>query len=272
MDHFMGCLPPKKDIRDYKIKASAVSAVELPESYSWLCNYKHMPVKNQEQVSSCVAHAMSSILEYHIIGTKKLSTNFIYGGQYEVCGNEGQGMYLSDACKIVKKYGDATEEDCPGNTEVPECYDIASEALHNEEKMQRASLYKIESYANVDGIQAIKYAIYKYGPVLAAIEWFEDCEVVNRKLISNYKKGIGYHAIVLYGWNKDGFLFQNSWGEDWGVKGRATLPYDYKIAEAKSIIDAKDPEDIVKPIKINNKLVKILCKIINYILNLIFKK
>ena len=243
MDHFMGCLPPKKDIRDYKIKASAVSAVELPESYSWLCNYKYMPVKNQEQVSSCVAHAMSSILEYHIIGTKKLSTNFIYGGQYEVCGNEGQGMYLSDACKIVKKYGDATEEDCPGNTEVPECYDIASEALHNEEKMQKASLYKIE-----------------------------DCEVVNRKLISNYKKGIGYHAIVLYGWNKDGFLFQNSWGEDWGVKGRATLPYDYKIAEAKSIIDAKDPEDIVKPIKIDNKLVKILCKIINYILNLIFKK
>lgn len=37
---------------------------------------------------------------------------------------------------------------------------------------------------------------------------------------------LGGHAFVLVGYNRVGFLVQNSWGTDWGEDGFATLPYD----------------------------------------------
>jgi hypothetical protein len=40
------------------------------------------------------------------------------------------------------------------------------------------------------------------------------------------KKSTGGHAFALVGYNERGFVVQNSWGPDWGMKGFATLPYD----------------------------------------------
>lgn len=37
---------------------------------------------------------------------------------------------------------------------------------------------------------------------------------------------LGGHAFAIVGYNDLGFLVQNSWGEDWGKGGFATLPYD----------------------------------------------
>jgi hypothetical protein len=37
---------------------------------------------------------------------------------------------------------------------------------------------------------------------------------------------LGGHAFAVVGYNRVGFLVQNSWGEDWGKGGFATLPYD----------------------------------------------
>ena len=37
---------------------------------------------------------------------------------------------------------------------------------------------------------------------------------------------MGGHAFALVGYNRVGFLVQNSWGEEWGKGGFATLPYD----------------------------------------------
>jgi hypothetical protein len=39
-------------------------------------------------------------------------------------------------------------------------------------------------------------------------------------------ESLGGHAYILVGYNRIGFLVQNSWGTDWGDKGFATLPYD----------------------------------------------
>ena len=69
MTHFLGALKPKVDLRDYKI---AAAAAEYPESYS--CG-DLPPVKNQRNVSSCVAHATAEILE---VFNKKETNNFYY--------------------------------------------------------------------------------------------------------------------------------------------------------------------------------------------------
>lgn len=265
-----GCLPPKIDVRDYKLSKSCMKS-QLPQEYS----LDNLPkVKNQKQVGSCVAHATSSILEAHdlCIGDNHLSTNFIYGIQKQLCGHEGSGMYLRDACKIVKEYGDMLEEHCQGNHEVPQCWDIAETSLKCKEYKNIASNFQIKSYFNCCSNEEVKKAIYTYGPVLASIKWYDSYKVDKQGVLFGAEIGdYGYHAIMIYGWNQDGFLCQNSWGINWGNQGRFVLPYSIHIAEAKGIVDAvSDSRDIVKPKK--NKILNIIYKIINVILNYLKKR
>lgn len=265
MHNKYGCKPPVTDVRDYKLaKATADS---LPIAYAPIA----LPaVKNQGSVSSCVAHAASSILEYHDlkIGNNTLSTNFIYGIQKSECGHDGPGMYLRDACKIVTKYGDMLYTECSGNTEVPKCWSIAEKAL--KDKGTENSLYfRVESYFNCKTIEEIKRAIYNYGPVLASIKWYDTFKVNKNGVLTGESKGdYGYHAVMIYGWNERGFTCQNSWGTHWGEKGRFILPYEIPVAEAKGIVDAED-SFIVKPKR--NAFLDVIYKILNFILNLFNK-
>ena len=71
-----GCKPSPKDLRDYKIANLSQRNITYPEHFI----LDNLPqIKNQTTVNSCVAHAMSSILEYHDKSVHTLSTNFIYG-------------------------------------------------------------------------------------------------------------------------------------------------------------------------------------------------
>ena len=87
----LGCKLSPVDLRDYKICAGA----QLPDSFE--LDFSDIKVKNQGSVSSCVAHAMSTILEYHAHSNYQLSTNFIYGIRKALYNQQGKGMYLRDA-------------------------------------------------------------------------------------------------------------------------------------------------------------------------------
>lgn len=265
-----GAIRSKIDLRDYKI--SAAGANELPDMYA--C--ENLPrVKNQGGVSSCVAHATSSILEY-FDGTygvsHQLSTNFIYGLEKKVCGHDGKGMYLRNACKIVKEYGTPVETLCKGNTEVPHVYKIAESCLDDVAVTGNAYHFSIDAYFDCKDQYAIKKAIYKYGPVLACVKWYKDFKVKEGLLSSSLKGDYGWHAVMLYGWDDAGWLMQNSWGTGWGNNGRATIPYHFPVSEVKALIDSEmdiDKSDIIIPKR--NKFLDIVYHIINWILNL-FRK
>ena len=68
--------------------------------------------------------------------------------------------------------------------------------------------------------------------------------IIPKNLNENY---VGNHAMILVGWTKDGFIMQNSWGEEYGNHGRAILPYDYPIDEAWGITIQKEKENVIKP-------------------------
>lgn len=263
-----GCLPEKKDIRDYKLKAGVISAADLPEEFTFDVE---VPVKNQGTVNSCVAHAMSSILESYT--EDDLSTNFIYGTQKMLYGHEGEGMYLRDACATALKYGDMKYEDCPGNIEVPDCYESAEATFKVPEKKEAAYYYRINRYFTCNSPAEIKYAIYNYGPVLAALNWSYSFYVNDKGILSCEEKSPEYcggHAIMVIGWTKDGFLCQNSWGADWGMNGRFILPYTMSFTEARGIEDYNNVLDEDKdPIKEPSMALtlKVIYTIINKILN-----
>lgn len=264
-----GCKLSKFDIRDYKLDSSIIASYDFPTEY--VSNHL-VRVKNQNEVLSCVAHALSTILEYHTYpNTVKLSTNFIYGIQKELFNRDSTGMYLSDACKIALEYGDMLEVECPGNTEVPLCHSIASAAMRDKNKVENAYNHHIFAYYSCKSNDEIKYSIIHHGPVLASIKW-SSLYRVNKDGVLNGKmsEDAEYHAIVVYGYNEKGFLCQNSWGSNWGNGGRFILPYDISFSEARGIIDCEDHgEDIQKTNR--GFLWNIIYKIINFIVNLIKK-
>lgn len=261
--NFNGCLPPKIDVRDYTL--AKTSRISFPDKFV----IGSTTIKNQGRISSCVAHATSSILEYY--SRKILSTNFIYGIQKKECGHEGKGMYLRDACTIVKKYGDMLDEDCPGNDGVPDVWEVAEKAFADNDKMERAYAFRIKSYVSLKTKDDIKEAILNYGPVLGAVKWFNSFKYNSKTgcLEGEQSGDYGYHAIMIYGWDENGFLCQNSWGTGWGKRGVFTLPYSIPVAEAYILVDDENDGNIIQPKR--NAFLDIIYNFLNMFLNF-FKK
>lgn len=265
----LGCIPSPKDVRDYRIQVA--TAQQFPEEFE----LKTVTVKNQGQVGSCVAHSLSEVVEYfnkiQHSSTAKMSTGYIYGNRRDSVW-ENEGMITRDALKSLTKYGDVTYQEFPYNVEVPEAIELFesnSESLFN-----KGTPHRISSYFRVRTEDEIKSALTKYGPVVFSIQWYNDIKVVDGKITTTFdsNKKSGYHCMIIYGWNKDGWLIQNSWGTGWGTKGRAILPYSFPLQEAWGVIDniLETTDDIVKPY--SNPVLKVIAKVINFFYNLFNKK
>jgi C1A family cysteine protease len=59
---------------------------------------------------------------------------------------------------------------------------------------------------------------------------------------------------------------QNSWGTLWGDGGRFIIPFDFKFNEAWGVADDIVNDNLKKPV--NNKIIKVFYKTINWIVNL----
>lgn len=260
-----GALPPTTDVRDYKVAAMAAN---FPKSFELAYTPK---VKNQRNVGSCVAHTASEVLEYfNKIETgseEQLSTDFIYGMQGVQLGRLEGGMYLRDACKIVKEYGDCLKSTISTNTEQPECTHNLNGIL-NEEIYTEAANYKVESYAKCTSSNSMKQALMNHGPLLASTKWYDKYIITKDNIIIfDDNSDYGYHAIMIYGWNENGWLCQNSWGKNWNKNGKFVLPFD-RVAEAWSFVDANST-DVRRPIR--NSLFDIIYKVLNKIILLLKK-
>ncbi len=112
----------------------------------------------------------------------------------------------------------------------------------------------------------MKASLIAGNPVLIAMEWFEDMEVVDGVLTTNYTNSAGGHCMFIYGWNETGWKVQNSWGEDWGVNGTMIVPYEMHIEECWTLTD-----DIIEGVVIkkpfSSKTGKLFAKVINKIVN-----
>ena len=262
MAELYGVKPPKKDLRDYKI-----NSISITEPYAEL---RHLPkVKNQGSINSCAAHAASSILEWfnetETREYKEYSTDFIYGMQGIACNQLTPGMYLRDVCKIIKNYGDCLKNTIPTNTEMPQCAENLSELL-TDVVYKEAAICKVKSYAKCDTDESIKYALLNYGAVLGSVKWYNKYSLKDGVIHFDTSSDNGYHAVMIYGFNEQGWLCQNSWGSKWGEKGRFILPYSHGFCEAWSFVDEENT-DVYKPK--NNELFNVLYKLLNLIINVI---
>lgn len=252
--------PP--DMRDYKFKSKLK---DFPDEFE----LDELPVKNQGSTGSCVPHAVSELVEYINRWQEgsyvRMSTGYIYGNREFETRKLTGGYYTRLAMKVLKERGDCPWELFSNNEPMPK----AEELYLNRDKSIDSEAYKnrISTYFKVEKPNEVKTLLYDELPVVCSLKWDGSVKADKNNIVSfpNGDKATGGHCVLIVGWNKDGWIIQNSWGEKWGRKGRATIPYDAPIKEMWGVSD-----DIVNglpyiKVKKPNWLTKLIHKIYTFI-------
>lgn len=266
MQNGFGAIPSPFDIRDYTV-AKAVDMSEIPQIF----DLGVLKIKNQGTKPTCVAHALSEIIEYHNMKAAKqfstFSTDFIYGCRVEA-EYIGDGMYLRDGLKIAQKYGDVLKDVLPGNNN----YETAMKIVQANFSFYKNIAYpnRISTYYKIQSVDELKYAIYNHGPVLVGMRWYDGCSL-SHESIYRYDKNRNFsgHAVIITGWTKKYLIVQNSWGYTWGKGGRFYIPIDKAFSDI--IFEAYGITDDINFVNTKQKTKFFAPHIVNAIVNTVRK-
>lgn len=219
----LGCLKDKYDERDYVYSPTPTNATIYPAGYM----LEKVPIKNQQTINSCVAHACATIKEiqeFYETGKKlSFSVGWLYG--YRLSSQyQGQGMYPREAMSNLLNYGNVLEKDFPENLEIEDIKTLVNARKTN--CLANAKTYKLKSYARVTSINSVKSAIYtNHSPILIVVDVYDNFYNIQHDGIVPERSGnyCGSHAMVIVGWTNIGgteyYVVQNSWGSEWGDNG-----------------------------------------------------
>lgn len=250
------------DIRDYQINTD----INLPDEY--VCPVL-VPVKNQGSKPTCTAHAVASLVEYHYKRQhngvyRTFSTEFIYGLR-EIGYYIGDGMRIRDALKTVNKYGVPFYHYCSGNNDCAEAMRHVNEKLDYLKEL--AYPHRSSAYYRCEGVDAIKTALVKHGPVIVSMNTYNNARIFDD--IYTYEPTDtkrGCHCVMIYGYDSRGWLVQNSWGIPFAGDGRFVIPFSYEFNEAWGITDDIVNDDI--KVKKRNWFMDIIYNVYNKLVNL----
>lgn len=158
----------------------------LPDEYRVKMGVR--PVLNQGSTGCCASVAITDIANYSMLMRQDPFSKIRFDKLYHLRNNKSiDGMSMREAIEI---------------------YD--------------SSFYEI-TYAKVNNLFAFKVAIITNGPIAIGLPVKSDYDDVFWR--GDKKRRIG-HAVVLEGWNKQGFILKNSWGYSYANSGYITLPYE----------------------------------------------
>lgn len=246
MAHTYGALPSPPDLRDYKAK-DHVAMGSRPTEYM---PQELAPVLNQGIVPSCVAHSLALIKTYQEHRERGImqqySTDFIYWnrkpGQYQ-----GQGMIIREALSNLVTDGAPPKIVLPGNYGYVEGY---ANTYLTEQIRELAKPQVISKYAACYNDDDVCDCIAFNGPVSLGVGIYDSFDILMDWKAPEPKpseRRNGLHAITAIGYNPEGIIIQNSWGEYWGKGGLALLPYGYSpTVERWIVVDKVSQWDVLE--------------------------
>jgi C1A family cysteine protease len=228
---FQAAIPPAGD--DAAFPPARSLAAEMP------------PIWNQLELGSCVANATARIVLHRLVKQGKAtladtpSRLFIYygGRAIEHTVMSDSGLQVRDGLKVAATLGCPPETDWPYN--IAEFTVLPSQEAYRKALNQRAIRY----YTMPKTRWNIKWCINNDYPVAFGIpvyESFESEATAMSGLVpvpSSEESPVGGHSMVIIGYDdtRQLYLIDNSWGEEWGDKGRCWIPYGYFESEASDL-------------------------------------
>ena len=163
--------------------------IGLPKQFSYK---KYLPtVLNQGNKSICVPCSISAYINWDI-NLKDGVENDNDVKVMEIFKNRGHnkdGMTFKEAFSFLRKEGVKTNE----------------------------GKYKINRYAKINSILALRYALILNGPCFGGLPVYNSSET--EFWYKNNDSLNGLHAVCIIGYNDDGFILRNSWGTTYGEDG-----------------------------------------------------
>ncbi len=163
-----------------------VKPIPLPDKYRLKMGLR--PILNQGDVGCCASVAITDIANYSMQLKRKDTSKIKFDKLYYLRKNKSlDGMSMREAVEIYS-----------------------------------SSFHEV-TYAKVGNLIAFKTAILTNGPIAIGLPVRD----IHNDMFwrGNNKQKIG-HAVVLEGWDKNGFLLKNSWGYTYGHDGYITFPYE----------------------------------------------
>jgi len=233
-----GWLPDLPDHRDLTYAAPRLLLAKLPNKIDL---QKSCPkVYDQGQLGSCTANAIGAAFEFELMKQKAVSIFtpsrlFIYYNErvIEHSVSSDSGGMIRDGIKSISKQGVCPETMWPYNIEkfstkpTTTCYTDAIK-------------HKTLSYRRIDRklgqMQSCLAEGYPFVFGFTVYDSFESAAIAKSGKLDMPKPAetqCGGHAVLAVGYdnNSKRFIIRNSWGDDWGLKGYFTMPYDYLLNE-----------------------------------------
>lgn len=199
------------DERSRNFGVRATIEATAPRSYTWGLDITLDQGSEGACVGFSVAHELRAKPKVVAGVDQPLAMRFYHEAQHD---DPWGGCYLGTSCPIAPSTGQ---------------YD-GTAVLAGVRAAQK--LGHIREYRWAFGVDDLALAVSRKGPAILGIPWYNSMYSPNRYEHGRYWIGVsgqvvGGHAILCVGYNVrlNAFCLHNSWGEDWGTKGRAWVSY-----------------------------------------------
>lgn len=250
----LDAMPDRIDIRDWPFQPRLGP---LPDQ---VVNCDVVPmILDQGSEGACTGFALSAVVNYHLASRLPkaapdprlpVSARMLYemARRYDEWPGEAyEGSSARGAMLGWVRHGACADRLWPKTRHGPDhlTQEVAAQArqapggafyrvMHREIRDMHAALAEV-------GILFCTLMVHpgwdRPGPARHRVTYRHDGKAKRRDLpvITRQGRATDGHAVALVGYTADGFIVQNSWGEDWGQDGFALLPYEDFLLHATDV-------------------------------------